>query len=83
MGGGGKGSRTVSEMTQQDEVMDYFTRMVIESSKEFDMGGDEVGNPDDIVITNSFGLIEKTVLNGAPLPIPEEIEGEEQQERLT
>ena len=57
--------------------------MVIESSKEFDMGGDEVGNPDDIVITNSFGLIEKTVLNGAPLPIREEIEGEEQQERLT
>ena len=62
----------------QDEVMDYFTRMVVESNKEYmiDDQQQNSGNSDDIVITDSFGFIEKTIEKGEALPIPDKLEGE-------
>ncbi len=62
--------------------MDYFTRMVVESNKEYMIDEDNQNNQDEIVITDSFGFIEKTIEIGQALPFPEELEGE-QKERLT
>jgi hypothetical protein len=62
--------------------MDYFTRMVVESNKEYMIDEENGENLDEIVITDNFGFIEKTIEIGQALPFPEEIEGE-QKERLT
>ena len=46
--------------------MDYFTRMVVESNKEYlidDENMDAVKS-EQIVITDSFGFIEKTLAKG-------------------
>ena len=63
--------------------MDYFTRMVVESNMEYMIDEQLNGGISDvIVITDSFGFVEKTIENGQSLHIPEALEGE-QQERLT
>jgi len=62
--------------------MDYFTRMVVESNKEYMIDDEKQNNEDEIVITDSFGFIEKTIEIGKALPFPDELEGE-QKERLT
>ena len=56
--------------------MDYFTRMVVESNKEYMIDEENGENLDEIVITDNFGFIEKTIEIGQALPFPEEIEGE-------
>jgi len=56
--------------------------MVVESNKEYMIDEDNQNNQDEIVITDSFGFIEKTIEIGQALPFPEELEGE-QKDRLT
>ena len=41
--------------------MDYFTRMVVESNKEYEIDDSQQQKSDDIVITDTFGFIERTV----------------------
>ena len=56
--------------------MDYFTRMVVESNKEYMIDDEKQNKEDEIVITDSFGFIEKTIEIGKALPFSDELEGE-------
>lgn len=56
----------LEELKTHEEIMDYFTRMVVDSSRDYPRGGSDNSSTastadSELAITDQFGFVEKTL----------------------